>query len=469
MATLWQRVKGLFGVGGSSSVSAGGLLNGVLQNGAMVRRGSRELLTAYRTHPWLHAVVHRIASEVSAQHFLLFRSESTRRMDGKSAFVTQTKNSIAYAPRDAKEVADHPLLQLLENPNPFFTRAMLMHLVQAFLDVKGEVALVIERNGAGVPIELWPVPPTWILDIPHHNFPSYRFGYGAWQRTISEDDVIYLRHPDLEQPYMRGVGFGETLADEIDVDEYATAHLKTWFFNRAIPDVFLSVEGVSSEVEALRYEEKLRAKHGGKGKAFQVHVTNGKIDVKELGHTFREQMLPEIRTQSRDVALQVYGMPPEIMGIVENSNRATIDAATLIFTKFLITPRMSFLADALTHWARREYSDPALCLGFISPIPEDSSFALEVFKTQPTLFTKNEWRILAGRAPVEGWDEEYPDAPAVPAFGAPAGGEDPEEPEDVEATVEDQNEDATEPEDDAEDAGEERGFLRLVRSLGVRG
>ena len=36
------------------------------------------------------------------------------------------------------------------------------------------------------------------------------------------------------------------LADELDIDEFATKHLKSWFFNRALPDVFLSVEGVAA-------------------------------------------------------------------------------------------------------------------------------------------------------------------------------------------------------------------------------
>lgn len=473
--TLWQRVKGLFDSGGTAETSAGGLLASVVQSGNAPRRGTRELLQAYRTHPWLHSVVHRIASEVSQQHFLLFRSQSTRRMDQKAARLLQTRNAINYAPADAVPLEDHPLLQLLENPNPTFTRAMFFHLVQAYLETKGECPIVIERGAGGQAKELWPVPPTWLVEVPHLNFPFYRFSFGSWQRTIPEDDVIYMRHPELEQPYLRGVGFGESLADELDIDEFATKHLKSWFFNRALPDVFLSVEGVESEEEAKRYEEVLRQKHGGRNKAFQVHVTNGKVDLKQVGHTFREQMLPEIRTQSRDVVLQVYGMPPEIMGIVENSNRATIDAAQVIFTKFLIAPRVSFSADAFTHWARREYNDPTLVLGFSNPIPEDHTFTLSVMVAQPGLFTKNEWRGLAGRTPVDGWDNEYAEAArlaisekltdpnavagAVDATAAaaaaseeaakkPADGEDPE---DVPTT-------------DSTKSAADRGLLRLVRA-----
>jgi HK97 family phage portal protein len=479
--SFWQRVKGLFTDGGAEK-SAQGLLAGVLQSGLAPRRGTRELLQAYRTHPWLHAVVHRIAGAVASEHFELFRSVKAapttagkppakglkRKHRLRQMRLTQTKGSVMYAPNDAVEIEDHPILNLLENPSPVFTRSMFFHLIQSFLETKGEAPIVIERDGAGLPCELWPVPPMWVAETPHRGFPFYRFSYGTWQRTIPEDDVIMLRHPELEQPYVRGVGFGESLADELDIDEFATKHLKSWFFNRALPDVFLSVEGVESKEEAIRYEEMLRQKHGGRNKAFQVHVTNGKVDVKQVGHTFREQMLPEIRTQSRDVVLQIFGMPPEIMGIVENSNRATIDAATLIFMKFLVVPRLSFLADAFTHWARRVYNDETLCVGFDSPIPEDEEFALKVMVAQPSLFTKNEWRELAGEEPVDGWDEEFVDKPAPPSFGPGLPGAPPADPNADPAKKPDANADGEDviPDDAEAEKAASRGLLRLVSALG---
>ncbi len=451
---FWSRVKGWFD--GGAQNSAGGLLGGVLQSGAPARRGTVELLRAYRTDPWLHAIVFRIAQAVAAESFLLFRAPKKRAAEAK-----QQRNAIAYAPKNATPVEDHPLLQLLDNPSPVFTRATFWALVSAFLDTKGEVALVVERGANGLPVELWIVPPHWLAETPHANFAFYRFSWGAWQRTIAEADVIYLRHPELEQPYQRGVGTGETLADEIDIDEFATKHLKSWFFNRALPDVFLSVEGVGDEKEAKRYEEKLRQKHGGANKAFQVHVVSGKVDLKQVGHTFREQQLPELREGSRNTHLQVYGMPPEIMGIVENSNRATIDAATLIFAKFLIVPRLSFIADAFTKWARVEYSDDTLCLGFLSPIPGDATFSLSVMTAQPGLFTKNEWRELAGRPAVPGWDEEYAERAAPAGFGDPSLG--PGKVDDEGSEPADEEADA---EDDEESKAADRGLLRLVGTLG---
>lgn len=424
--SVLSTVKGWFS---GSKASTSTLLASILQTGVAPRRGTRELLQAYRTSPWFHSSVHKIAQEVASVPLTLHRTKARK----------ATERTIKGVPVDSQPVLEHEILSLLEDPNPVFTRMTFLYILQAYLETLGEAVVVVERGAGGRPSELWPIPPHWLVEPPSRTQHAFRFSFMGWQRTIPEEDVIWLRLPDLEQPYARGVGIGETIADEIDLDEYATKHLKNWFFNRAVPDVFLYVEGVKSEAEAQRYEEKLRQRHGGRGKANQVHVVNGKIDVKQVGHTFREMMLPDLRDQSRDTVLQIFSIPPEVMGIVENSNRATIDSAFYLFARGVVQPRLVFLVDGLTRWARDEYQDTTICFGFISPVPEDQEFRLKVMVAQPGLFTKNEWRVLAGAPKLPKWDEEFPSAPSLSPFGAPAlpEGEKPaddeeEEPEDEE-------------------------------------
>lgn len=445
---FWKRLRSFF-ASGEDKVAAGGLLAALFGAGNSPRRGTKELLQAYRTHPWLHAVVHRIAFAVSQNGFELYRPP--RRGEKARARRWQTKDAVGYGP-ESEELESHPFLDLLANPNPLISAGVFMYLVSAYLDIKGEIPIVVERGASGKPLQLWPIPPHWLVDLPRTGSPYYRFSYAAWQRLVPETDVIFIRYPDLEQPYARGVGTAETLADEIDIDEFATKYLKGWFFNKGVPDIFLSVENVSSEAEARRYEEVLRQKYAGGGKGNQVHVTNGKVDVKEIGRSFKDQQLPDLRAQERDIVLQVFSVPPEVMGVIENSNRATIDAANYLFTTGVVFPRLSFIADAFTAFARVAYNDPSLVVGFCSPVPEDTAFQLTVFTAQPTLFTKNEWRSLGGRPPVEGWDEEFPEV-SVPSFGAP-----PSSPQlpacDEEPDLEDPEEDAEpeEPEDMVEES-----------------
>lgn len=432
-----------------ASKSAGGLLTGLLQGQTTPRRGTYELLQAYSRLPWLHAVIQRIAFDVSRIRWRMYRVPSGRTSKAATkAYRTHRRGWLGYAPEDAKAV-DHPFLNVLTDPNPIVSPMATWWVMQGLLDVKGECPVIMERDGTGTPIEFWPLPPHWLTETPSTHSPFFRFQVGTWARAIDPSDVLYLRHPSLENPYGRGVGTAEAAADELDIDEFAAKHLKSFFYNRALPDAFLSVEGMTEKADALELEDRLRRKHQGIGKGNQIHVTNGKIDVKQLGSTFRDSQIAELRGNQRDLFLQLFSVPPEVMGIIENSNRATIDAADYLYQKNTISPRADFLADSFTH----ALNEPGVVVGYESPVPADDEFNLKVMTTQPTLFTKNEWRGMASREPVEGWDKEFPSAPA-PSFGAPASSTPPPEAEDP-----------TDEADDEEEADPAQARRFLPRSL----
>jgi phage portal protein BeeE len=460
MASPFAWLKSFFGARLTESApSAGGLLTGVLTSGEAPRRGTKELLDAYKRLPWLHTVVRRIAQDVSGTRWRVWRMPRARierssshpmarRFGVGRSMRTERRGWLGYAPEGAVEVETHPMLDVLADPNPVLSPMSVWWVAQGLLDLKGECPIVIERAKSGAPLELWPVPPHWLAETPTTREPSYRFQWNTWHTRVPAEDVLYLRHPDLSSPYQRGAGTGEAAADEIDIDEFAAKHLKSFFYNRGLPDAFVSIEGVENEDDARFYEQKLRSKHQGVGKGFQFHITAGKVDVKELGNTFRESQIVELREGQRDLFVQLFNVPPEVLGIIANSNRATINAADYLYTKNVLCPRLDFMADGLTSLL----DDPSLVVGYESPVPSDDEFALRVMQTQPTVFTKNEWRRLAGVPEIAGWDDEFPSAPA-PSFGSPAlpsgaPGDDLDEPE---------------PTDDEADDDAARGLLRLAR------
>ena len=407
--SLWSRLRGaLFGT--PAAQSAEGLLAGVLTGAIAPRRGTRELIQAYKRVPWLRAIVGRIATDVAGTEWRVFRSSKKMNPAKARTFRKRLRGVRRRSmPSDIAELDSHPMLDLMNAPNPAMGTIGAFTTIQALLDVKGECPNVIERSLGGWPMEIWPVPPHWLIGTPTEVTPFFRFSWGAWQRTIPESEVIYMRHPDLENPYGRGTGVGDAIADELDIDEFAAKHLKSWFFNRALPDAILSVPSMRDDKEAQRWEDKMRAKHGGVGKGYQIHVANGDVKVQQLGQTFKDQQLIEIRRGARDTFLQVYGVPPEVMGIVENSNRATIGAAFYLYALGVLTARQDFIADAMTTEAQR--IDPSIIVGYESAVPDDDEFQLKVMQTQPTCFSKNEWRELADAEPIDGWDEEFPSTP----------------------------------------------------------
>lgn len=422
---FWQAVKGYFF---GDSATGQSLLTGIFPSGQPPRRGTRELLQAYRTHPWLRAVAHRIAKDVSSVPLVLYRPVTSRgqRARRQLRFMTavQRRDALGGGLRsgDFDVVDAHPLLDFFFKLNPILRRHNTLHVTQVWCDLKGDGFWILERNSAGMPVEAWPIPPHWCAETPSASMRGFRFSHNGWQKVVPESDVVWFRQPDAENPYGRGAGLAESLADELDVDEFAARHLKSFFFNRALPDAFISIEGLSDRDEALRYEEKLRQKHQGVGKGFQVHVTSGKVDVQQLGTSLRDQNILPLRQAQRDTIVQVFNVPPEVLGIVENSNRSTIDAASYLYQSGVVCPRLDALVDTLQPLV--ESVEPTMVLGYLSPVPEDREFRRTVMAAIPSCFTVDEHRALAGLAPLPeaSGDVLYQPftPPAVPALPAPA-------------------------------------------------
>ena len=147
----------------------------------------------------------------------------------------------------------------------------------------------------------------------------------------------------------------------------------------------------------------------------------------------------ELRKHERDTIGQVFGMPPEILGIIENSNRSTIDAARFIFALGIEFPRCQFLRSELQHQLVPKFDGGDFCLEVEVPIPEDEQHRLDVMRAQPGAFSMNEWRGEAGYDAVPEFEGVYPSplpgqqpaGEAEPA-GTDDGDEEPEQPEEFE-------------------------------------
>ena len=370
------------------------------------RRGTKELMTAYRRMPWLRAVAGRIADAVAATPWQLFvvegsngRAVRNRVLQKADLRIRRQKMAELKQQGALREIEEHPLLDLLDRANPLMTGRTARKVTQLYLDLKGETFWVIERNGAGMPVEYWPIPPHWVVETPEPGRPTFRVNFPSWQGEIPATEIVWLKDPDPENPYGRGAGLAEALGDELDTDEYASKHVKAWFYNRAVPELLIGVENASEE-ELRAAKAKWEAEHRSFWRAFRTHFYSGKLEVHQLSQSFQDQQLVPLRQFERDTIQQVFGIPPEILGILENSNRATIDSADYLFARWVIVPRLELLRSEMQERLVPEFDD-RLILDYVSPVPEDRQFKLEVAKSAPWALKRNEWRALMEMEPDE--------------------------------------------------------------------
>ena len=363
--------------------SAGGISSLVESRSEAPKKHTTDYLQAYSESPWLRAVTHRIASGVSAVKWYFELDEE-------------------------KLKVETPLTRMLKNGNSMHTGAQVLKITQLHLDLVGEAFWLWEVNQLGLPVEPWPIPPNWVSELPsEQNEGMYVIQFPDSSRLeLDPELVLRFSDPDPLNPYGRGTGTTQSLSDEIETDEYAAKHTKNWFFNRARPDIIVSANDYTTE-NVRRIERQWLAKHQGYWKAHLPAFLRGQdMKIHELSQTFEQMELVKLRQHERDMVMQVFGVSPEIFGVLESSNRATIEAADYLFSRWVLVPRLEFISGILNHRVVPLY-DERLVLKYESPIREDKDRETQLKKTAAWTMTMNEWREQIGQEPIGEKGEVY--------------------------------------------------------------
>ena len=365
------------------------------RNGNFVSRWARppsmntaEWLSMFSKSPRL-AVVDRIASDLASVGGRLLRVNE----DGSETEVTQ-----------------HPFLDFMAQPNPLYemTSSAIWRLHEIYLMLVGEGFFLIERDAIGRPVEFWNVPPHWVKMTPYLGNPNYQIvSPGGLSMGIPVDDMFVMKQLNPLDPFMRGLGIAESIADEVEIDEYAAKFQKRFFYNDATPPtVFIMPDATPEQRDAFMAGWNKR--HKGVENSHKAAALTGNVSVHELGKGEGKNLgFIESRVAMRDAVLEHFGVPREIMGITENSNRATADAAQYIYAKNVLMPRLRNREEAINKQLL-----PLFSLGehyvwrFDSIIPYDKDFdkAKALDGWQSGLLMKNEARELLDLASVEGGD-----------------------------------------------------------------
>lgn len=387
-------------------------------------RTAKAHLDGYSSMPWVRALAGKVGYSVATAKWRLYVKQREKPTGGRTAVkddqVISIQKSCGLARRKAldslrntgelKEIESHPLLDFLDNGNTLMKGFSIKKLAQISLDLVGEAFWIKERNPLGIPMRAWPLPAHWVIATPTPSQPTYRVSFRGFQGLIPETEVLYLRDPNPAHPYGRGTGLMMSVSDELEIDEYAAKHLKAFFYNRARPDFVVypksspSTLGRLDPSEVRRLEKDWQDKNAGFWRAFKPYFMTTEVGVHEFQQNFQQMQYTEIRGQQRDICLNVWGVPPEILGVLEQSNRATIEAAEVFFGRWCVEPRLEFLRSELQALLVPEYDEGKnrLILDYDSPVQEDKEYQAKILAQAPEVFTVNEIREMACLAPLDG-------------------------------------------------------------------
>ncbi|GAA3718195.1 phage portal protein [Streptomyces tremellae] len=276
---------------------------------------------------------------------------------------------------DRTEVTSHAALDLWNQPNPFMPRQEFVETFQQHIDLTGEGWWVIGYSPyARIPLEMWPVRPDRMTPIPSTD--RFLAGYmytspDGEQIPLGLDQVIFLRMPNPLDIY-RGMGPVQAVLADLDATRYSAEWNRNFFLNSAEPGGIIEVPTALSDPDFDQLRERWNEQHRGVANAHRVAILeHGKWIDRKLSQ--RDMQFVELRTVSRDVLREAFGISAFALGDVQDVNRATAEASKAWFAEQLTVPRLERIKGALNNDLLPLYGRTAEGLEFDyeNPVPAD--------------------------------------------------------------------------------------------------
>lgn len=296
------------------------------------------------------------------------------------------------------KVLNHPLEEELNKA----TVPMFFSLWTAYRYMTGTVFIAYDMKG-GHPANFHVFTTTHLVKDGREGG-SYTFQKGNKQVSYPSTRVIVDYDIDPVNPYGDGFGKAASIMHEVEADEYILRYLTQFYVNSARPDAFIipvakADQDLPDQETLNRLATRLRDFHKGWANAHKMAILSFEAKVESIPTNHREMELLETRRMYRDTSHQHFGIPPEIVGIVENSNKATVVAAEHIYAKQVRMPLLHHFEDIINSKILTKYdSSDNMYFEFENILPDDDELNLKKAQEaeKAKTITINEHREMLG-------------------------------------------------------------------------
>ncbi len=364
----------------------------------------------------------------------------------QSSAVTVPVNMIAEAfsvvtpslSIDGKLVKQHPVLDFLKKPSPWFTTELLLDTMAKNYLVTGECAMVALGTVDRPPLELMPISPKSMTptrggnsDAPTQWFISGNTLTGNYVAEERGTDVRYFDGPLRELSVIRSYSTRDNSllrgqSPLLAASREARSHILGTEHNVQILErggrvslVFHFDEDLDeSEFEKLK--ERVRAQYGGAGKAGEIGVTSGPgMTIKDVGVNPKDMDFGNLHEIAQNSVAMVYRVPLPLVTASRQTLNNYLAAKTALYDDAVLPLSRRILGGLADFLFPRFDLDPNRSTLLVN---HDDVSALVTRRNDELLKrsrlrveTDNEMRALLGREPMEGGDVIYKDASQIPA------------------------------------------------------
>lgn len=250
-----------------------------------------------------------------------------------------------------REVATHPLLDLLKTPNPGQPGREFGEQLYGFLLVAGN-AYVEKVEIDRAPRELHALRPDRMKAVASPNgwAEGYDYSVNGQSVRLARESVLQLR---LFNPLNDHYGMSplEAAQRAIDTHNAASGWNKAMLDNSARPSgalVYASGDGHLTVEQFERLKKELEESYQGASNAGRPMLLEGGLDWKEMGYSPKDMEFSAAKDgAAREIALS-FGVPPMLLGIPGDNTFANFMEANRSFWRQTVLPMASRVAEAMT-------------------------------------------------------------------------------------------------------------------------
>ena len=366
----------------------------------------------FESNPVVYSCVSKLAKAASAVDLELYRKK---------------KNG------DLEEIKQHPILDLLNRPNPMHSgRRFLEKLATQYLIGGNAYILGLSGKAMKPPTELWLLPPQAmkVNTRPSSMLPAaYEYKQGNREAIVYPVDQItglsQICHLKTVNPLNEFYGLPPlaAAAHGVDIFNAGMQWNKSLLQNEGRPSGALQMKadpnggvGTFTDDQFQRLKEQIDTQYSGSGNAGRPLLLDGGLEWVQMSMSatdmdHRENML----TNARFIAA-CYGTPPQLVNIPGESTYSNYEQAMLSYYSDTVIPFLCGLLEEINRWLPALFKDDVF-LWF----DEEQITALEPRRKEKSdrlnasgFMTINEKRDAMGMEPVDGGDVIFIPATDIP-------------------------------------------------------
>lgn len=310
---------------------------------------------------------------------------------------------------ERREILEHPLLDLIERPNPLQGKFEWIESAASFLYLSGNSYLECVGSGdrSSIPKEIYVLRPDRMRVIPDpvHYVSGYEYTVSGRKVKFSAEQVLHLKlfHP-LDDWY--GLSPVQVAALAIDKLNSGDKWNSSLLQNAAVPSGALTCKQRLTDEQFERLKTEMRRQIQGVNNAREPLLLEQDLEWKELGISPKDMdWIEGLKLSALQVA-QVYNVPPELIGLNPATYQNRKEARKALYTE-VICPFLNRFRDALNNWLVPRFGENLL-LDYnkdgIEALSEDQE-ALWNRVNQSDFLTLNEKRRMVGFDNVPGGDQ----------------------------------------------------------------